>query len=1101
MRIIHRQCSARSCRRGTLLLFLVLSLLFAAVPARALDAYFTEEFNTTTYKDAAYTTANWNTGAGELQLFPFTPTLLGTLDTPDHANNVVVAGSRAYVADYNSGLQILNVSNPANPTSLGSYNTPGTAEGIAIWGTRAFVADGSTGLYILNVSNPSSPTLLGSYNTPGSAWSVAVSGTVAYVADGASGLLIFNVSNPASPTLLGSYNTPGNAWAVTIAGTRAYVADGTSGLLILNVANPASPNLLGSYDTPGEARAVSLNGTMAFVADAASGLQVIDVSNPNSPTLLGSYNTPGTSDDVAVDGPWAYLADEGSGLHVFNVSNPACPSLVFTYDTSGTAYGVAVAGTTAYVGDDTAGLRIIKVGTDSGPSLLANHDIPGVTGHIEVSGTLAFVSGYEEGVHIFDVSHPANPTLIRTYDTPGAAESVLLVGARAYVSDYAAGLAILDVSNPANPALLGTYDTPGQAWSAALSGNVAYVADEFTLQILSVANPASPTLLGVYDPPGGVAHVAVSGTVAYITVNPSQLRILDVSNPASPTMLGSYLTPGTATGLTVVGNIAYVPNAEAGLQIIDVSNPVNPALIGSCAMSGVALDVSISGNRAYVATREAGLQVVDISNPASPTIVGTYSPGGWVIRVAKAGPSVYLGKHIDGLAVVEVAQNRFDLTRTQARSLAFDNTPETIRRVRRSGEYSGSLTLDLSADGGATWQSAGGSWERLAPGSDLLWRGTLLPTSPTFDSAVPAVSRLDVEWLLDRAMIQSVADIPSDQGGWVRARFLRSALDFSDEPDLPIVNYGVWRRTEEGALLDGGDVPSAEPKLDLAAMDVFPLVSVGNRTFLRPNSPQATSFPTGNWELVASVPALQQDEYQVVVPTQSDSLPPDGQPTVLIVTAHTITPSTWYASEPDSGYSVDNIAPGVPSGFQAQPSGPQVDLAWQPSEAEDFQYFRIYRGSAPDFPTDPGGLVQETAGLSWSDTNPGEGTIYYKLTALDHAGNEGLPAMVTVTTSSGVGDPINHSAFVLRGMAPNPLHETSSIRFAVPPGGGPVRLEVFDIAGRAVRLLAEGVLPAGEHGIGWDGRDRDGRALPSGHYYCRMQAPGFSATEKLVLGR
>jgi len=115
------------------------------------------------------------------------------------------------------------------PSYLGSYDTPGAALGVTVLNDLAYVADYESGLQIINVSNPTSPVLLGSYDTPGFAYGVYVLGNTAYVVDGDS-LQILNVTNSASPSLLGSYDTPSLALGVTVLGNTAYVADYESGL-------------------------------------------------------------------------------------------------------------------------------------------------------------------------------------------------------------------------------------------------------------------------------------------------------------------------------------------------------------------------------------------------------------------------------------------------------------------------------------------------------------------------------------------------------------------------------------------------------------------------------------------------------------------------------------------------------------------------------------------------------------------------------------------------------------------------------------------------------------------------------------------------------
>ncbi len=92
-------------------------------------------------------------------------------------------------------------------TLIGSYDTPGLAYDIAVVGDTAYVADSFSGLQMMDISDPAAPIFLGSYDTPGSARSVAVVGTIAYVADEYPGLQIIDVSD--CPPCLGDFNGDG----------------------------------------------------------------------------------------------------------------------------------------------------------------------------------------------------------------------------------------------------------------------------------------------------------------------------------------------------------------------------------------------------------------------------------------------------------------------------------------------------------------------------------------------------------------------------------------------------------------------------------------------------------------------------------------------------------------------------------------------------------------------------------------------------------------------------------------------------------------------------------------------------------------------------
>jgi hypothetical protein len=115
--------------------------LVAAVFAGAGTHRYEENFTSKQYCDTLNTTAWWDTVSGELELPPFELTLAGTYDTPGSAFGIAIAGDHAFVADYGSGLQVIDISDPTSPSIAGSYDTPGNAYGVAISGDYAFVAD------------------------------------------------------------------------------------------------------------------------------------------------------------------------------------------------------------------------------------------------------------------------------------------------------------------------------------------------------------------------------------------------------------------------------------------------------------------------------------------------------------------------------------------------------------------------------------------------------------------------------------------------------------------------------------------------------------------------------------------------------------------------------------------------------------------------------------------------------------------------------------------------------------------------------------------------------------------------------------------------
>jgi hypothetical protein len=82
--------------------------------------------------------------------------------------------------------------------------------------------------------------------------------------------------------------------------------------------------------------------------------------------------------------------------------------------------------------------------------------------------------------------------------------------------------------------------------------------------------------------------------------------------------------------------------------------------------------------------------------------------------------------------------------------------------------------------------------------------------------------------------------------------------------------------------------------------------------------------------------------------------------------------------------------------------------------------------------------------------------------------------------------------------APNPFNPETAVGFSL-ASKGQVSLAVFDVQGRRVRTLVNEVREAGPHVVRWDGRNDSGQSVASGMYFTRMEAEGFSATQKMTL--
>lgn len=171
----------------------------------------------------------------------------------------------------------------------------------------------------------------------------------------------------------------------------------------------------------------------------------------------------------------------------------------------------------------------------------------------------------------------------------------------------------------------------------------------------------------------------------------------------------------------------------------------------------------------------------------------------------------------------------------------------------------------------------------------------------------------------------------------------------------------------------------------------------------------------------------------------------------------------------------------------------QADPTFFPVQKEDLRSWNVLD------PPDAGELSRTglIAGQQESKPNPFvldttlAGRAYFQLTGL--AGSP--PAAPTPAT------------FILHPNFPNPFNPQTRIVFEL-FRAAEVELAIFDLAGRTVRALISGSLPAGPHEARWDSRDARGNLLPSGVYLYRLRTSTASGggesgqqTRKMVLIR
>ncbi len=171
------------------------------------------------------------------------------------------------------------------------------------------------------------------------------------------------------------------------------------------------------------------------------------------------------------------------------------------------------------------------------------------------------------------------------------------------------------------------------------------------------------------------------------------------------------------------------------------------------------------------------------------------------------------------------------------------------------------------------------------------------------------------------------------------------------------------------------------------------------------------------------------------------------------------------------------------SDLSAEPGTDGVRLTWTVNDARALAGLRLHRareGGVEIVLSDAARLPTREGRQEYLDTTaePGQ-TFTYRLEVQAAASVQWL-GPVTVQT------PARIASLAWRAAWPNPFAGRTSVKLAVPrASAGLVR--VFDVQGKEVRTLAEGLFQPGERTIEWDGRDASGGVVAAGLYFVSAQ--------------
>ncbi len=195
------------------------------------------------------------------------------------------------------------------------------------------------------------------------------------------------------------------------------------------------------------------------------------------------------------------------------------------------------------------------------------------------------------------------------------------------------------------------------------------------------------------------------------------------------------------------------------------------------------------------------------------------------------------------------------------------------------------------------------------------------------------------------------------------------------------------------------------------------------------------------------------------------------------------------------------------SRFDALPGDRKVTLHWTTESEIDNKGFNIYRSLSADgiFSKVNEELIPGAGNsymrLDYDYTDKGltNGLEYfYKLESVSY-GNALSTYHQIVSAIPSRARRVADRPTGLIGLGPNPFARSTALSIGVAEGdASALRVAVYDVAGRLVRVLADGKLSPGTHRLDWDGTNEMGARVSAGLYFMRFKSSDRESVLKVV---
>lgn len=531
-------------------------------------------------------------------------------------------------SDFSGGVTLIDLTDPTSPAAVSTIDT--TVYFMELDAGRLIVHTGS-GIEIYDVSDPANPALLGAAPDASNALAISLSGSTLSVADRDEGLRLFDLSDPTNITEAALFPNADRTWSVTSSGDTAVLMTASpNNLVFVDISDPANP-----VEIPSAGDDVFTRSGGVIVGDklaltTTTGVQVLDISslasrsfdriitgpevlNPQFISPLGSnlamISAGGLSIiDLGLEGP---LNSE-----IFNDTPTSMPA-------NADLAGLVVEAGYGFTHDISNGdLLVLDLSDPASPTVAASLPVgTGLNGNfdpIAINGSTLFIINSQLVVSAVDVSDPTAPVLLNTFNgwdpdsgAQGIAATMQVSGGVLYILPDFGPLTAFDISDPFNPTLEWTYSFPTFRTGVALKAS----SDRLVMVSNSEGGGSSLDLLNVFDITDPLKPVELAAAQGQLNFLPDLYDGgLEIDEHTLSVSLGGYLLAGDQP----IGSLAtYDISGEYEMLDRMTFEPIEDSFNPGASLGGIVTD----GNSTYVATN-GSIALFDLTDPTDIRYLG-----------------------------------------------------------------------------------------------------------------------------------------------------------------------------------------------------------------------------------------------------------------------------------------------------------------------------------------------------------------------------------------------------------------------------------------------------------------------------------------------